>query len=163
MSEYPLCLNDSVENVILYYSDMVYRLAYARMGSKQDADEIYQEVFLRYMKKQPVFQTEEHRKAWFLKVTINCSNSLWNSLWRKRTEPLKDDLALEDQKEIDLSHALKTLPAKYREVIHLYYYEDMSTDEISRLLGRKSSTVRTQLVRARAMLKKVLKEDDYEF
>lgn len=163
MNEQQLRLYDSTENVILHYSDMVYRLAYARMGSKQDADEIYQEVFLRYMKKQPVFQTEEHRKAWFLKVTVNCSNSLWNSLWRKRTEPLKDDLLWEDQGEIDLSHALKTLPAKYREVIHLYYYEDMSTDEISRLLGRKSSTVRTQLTRARVMLKKILKEDDYEF
>lgn len=88
---------------------------------------------------------------------------MWNSLWRKRTEPLKNDLVLEDQEEIDLSYALKTLPAKYREVIHLYYYEDMSTDEISRLLGRKNSTVRTQLVRARTMLKKVLKEDNYEF
>jgi RNA polymerase sigma-70 factor (ECF subfamily) len=68
-------MNDCTEKVIRYYSAMVYRLAFARTGTKHDADDVFQEVFFRYVKKKPVFQDEEHRKAWLIRVTINCSNN----------------------------------------------------------------------------------------
>ena len=97
-------------------------------------------------------------------MTVNCANSLWTSPWKRCTEPLTDDLASEeDEPPVDLSRALQKLPPRYREVIHLFYYEELSTEEIGRILGRKTSTVRTQLTRARAILKKVLKEEHYEF
>lgn len=157
-------MQDPVENTIRQYSHMVYRLAFARTGNRQDADEIYQEVFLRYIRKKPVFRNETHEKAWFLKVTVNCANSLWTSPWKRYTEPLTDDLGSEENESpIDLSRALQKLPPRYREVIHLFYYEELSTGEIGRILGRKTSTVRTQLARARAILKKILKEEPYEF
>lgn len=156
-------MQDHLEKTIRQYSHMVYRLAYARTGSRQDAEEIYQEVFLRYIQKQPVFQNETHQKAWFLRVTANCANSLWRSPWKRCTESLPEELALETKEEIDLSHALGKLPPAYREVIHLFYYEELSTREIGQLLHRKTSTVRTQLTRARAILKKLLKEDYDEF
>ena len=157
-------MQNPVEDTIRRDSHMVYRLAFARAGNRQDADEIYQEVFLRYIRKEPAFRNETHERAWFLKVTVNCANSLWTSPWKRCTEPLTDDLASEeDEPPVDLSRALQKLPPRYREVIHLFYYEELSTEEIGRILGRKTSTVRTQLTRARAILKKVLKEEHYEF
>lgn len=156
-------MHENPEETIRQYSNMVYRLACARTGNRQDADEIYQEVFLRYIRKMPVFQNETHKKAWFLKVTVNCANSLWRSPWKRHTEPLTEELAAQTPESIDLSHALKKLSPQYREVIHLFYYEELSTAEIGRILHRKTSTVRTQLTRARAILKKVLKEEHYEF
>lgn len=159
MSEQSLRTDDCAENVIRFYSKMVYRLAFARTGTRHDADEVFQEVFLRYLKKQPVFKEEEHRKAWLIKVTINCSKKLWNSAWRKRTQPLEETMMFETREDQGLYEQLQRLPAKYREVIHLFYYEDMSLEEISRVLNRKNATIRTQLTRARAMLKTILKED----
>ncbi|QAT51088.1 sigma-70 family RNA polymerase sigma factor [Caproiciproducens sp. NJN-50] len=160
MKPEPLRPDDCAEKVIRFYADMVYRLAYARTGTKCDADEIFQEVFLRYIKKQPVFNNEEHRKAWMIRVTINCSNKLWNSVWKRKAEPLTDTMPFETKQDMDLSDELQQLPQKYREVIHLFYYENMSLEEISRALNRKNSTVRTQLTRARALLRNILKEDD---
>jgi RNA polymerase sigma-70 factor (ECF subfamily) len=151
--------DDCVENVIKFYANMVYRLAFARTGTKCDADEVFQEVFIRYIKKQPVFQNEEHRKAWLIRVTINCSNKLWNSVWKRKIEPLEENIPFETKDDIDLNNELQQLPKKYREVVHLFYYEDMSLDEISQALNRKNSTVRTQLTRARTLLKNMLKED----
>ncbi len=156
-------MQDRLEKTIRQYSPMVYRLACARAGNRQDADEIYQEVFLRYIRKQPAFQNETHEKAWFLKVTANCANSLWRSARKWHTEPLPEDLLLETPEEIDLSHALGKLPPAYREVIHLFYYEELSTREIGQILHRRISTVRTQLTRARAILKKYSKEEYDEF
>lgn len=150
---------DSGEGVVRTYSGMVYRLAFARTGSREDADEVFQEVFLRYFRKKPVFRDEEHRKAWLIRVTVNCCASLWNSPWRRRIEPLTEDIVWEAPEDNGLWEQLQKLPDKYREVIHLFYYEQMSLEEISRALHRKNSTVRTQLTRARAMLKTLLEEE----
>ena len=104
-------MQNPVEDTIRRYSHMVYRLAFARAGNRQDADEIYQEVFLRYIRKEPAFRNETHERAWFLKVTVNCANSLWTSPWKRCTEPLTDDLASEeDEPPVDLSRALQKLP-----------------------------------------------------
>lgn len=151
--------DDCTEKVIKFYANMVYRLSFARTGTKCDADEVFQEVFMRYIKKQPVFENEEHRKAWLIRVTINCSNKLWNSAWKRKIKPLEETIPFETKDDVDLYTELQQLPKKYREVIHLFYYEDMSLEEISQALNRKNSTVRTQLTRARALLKNMLKED----
>lgn len=149
-----------LEQVIRNYANMVYRLAFARTGSRYDADEIFQEVFLRYIKKQPVFKSEEHRKAWLIKVTVNCCKKLWDSPWKKRVQPLDSELPFEAKEEIGLYRELQCLPPKYREVIHLFYYEDLPLEEISRILKRKNTTIRVQLMRARAMLKTIIEEDN---
>lgn len=159
MEQQSLRTDDCPENVIRFYADMVYCLAFARTGTKCDADEVFQEVFMRYIKKQPVFENEEHRKAWLIRVTINCSKKLWNSAWKRKTGPLTETILFETEDDTDLYNELQQLPPKYREVIHLFYYEDMSLEEISRILNRKNATVRTQLTRARALLKNILKED----
>ena len=81
------------------YSDMVYRLAFARTGNTADAEDVYQEVFLRYLRSDPQFTSEEHRKAWLLRVTINCAKKLHAAPWRRRTEPLSETLEAPPRRE----------------------------------------------------------------
>lgn len=150
---------DSPEVVIRRYSDMVYRLAFARTGNRSDAEDLYQEVFLRYLTRAPAFTSEEHRKAWLLRVAVNCANRFHTAPWRKRTEPLSEALSVPAPEGEDLWEELRRLPEKDRTVLHLYYYEDMTTEEIAKLLDRNPATVRSQLLRARAKLKKLLVEE----
>lgn len=141
------------------YGTMVYRLAYAQLRSRHDADDVFQEVFLRYHRAAPAFASEDHRRAWLLRVTVNCARSLAASPWRRRTVPLEDVYAYDEPEESGLDEALAQLPPKYRSVIHLYYYEGCDTEEAAHLLGRRPSTVRAQLTRARQMLARLLKEE----
>lgn len=147
------------ESAVKQYGPMVYRLAYAQLRSRHDADDVFQEVFLRYHRSAPAFESEEHRKAWLLRVTANCAKSLASSPWRKRSVPLEDVYAYSDPEESGLDAALARLPSKYRAVLHLYYYEGYDTAETAHILGRRASTVRAQLTRARQALARLLKED----
>lgn len=150
---------DSPEVVIRRYSDMVYRLAFARTGNRSDAEDLYQEVFLRYLTRAPAFTSEDHRKAWLLRVAVNCANRFHTAPWRKRTEPLSEALSVPAPEGEDLWEELRRLPERDRTVLHLYYYEDMTTEEIAQMLDRNPATVRSQLLRARARLKKLLVEE----
>ena len=164
MDERSLCTDDSFEHIITKYSDMIYRLAIAQTRSKYDADDAFQEVFLRYIRKKPEFQSEEHRKAWFIRVTINCCKSILASPWKKRIVPLAsfaDTLIFETKEENELFYQLQKLPPEYRVAIHLFYYENMSIDEICNVLEKKTSAVKMQLSRARKRLKEILKDDYY--
>lgn len=158
---------NNIDIVIRKYSDMVYRLAAANVNSKSSADDIYQDVFLRYIKavrKGTNFESEEHRKAWLIRVTLNCCKSLNTSSWFKRISSINENYQFEstdcfNDEKTDIQNALMSLPQKYRSIIHLFYYEQLSAEEISTILKIKPSTVRTQLVRARNMLKETLKGD----
>lgn len=151
--------------VIEKYSPVVYRMAYSMVKNPQDAEDIHQEVFLKFLRKKPEFESEEHRKAWFLRVTINLAKNLWKTAWRQRVVSLgevdREEEAELEQEEDKLVETVKKLPQKYRTVIHLFYYEEYSLEEIAGILGAKPSTVRTRLTRARQKLKELLKEDDY--
>ena len=164
MPNQSLRTNDCVDEVIEKYADMVYRLVFSRVKNKNDADDIFQEVFLRYIKSERDFETEEHRKAWLIRVTINCSNSFFRSSWIQKVVPMEgtESIPFESPEELGLHELLMELPVKYRTVLHLFYYEDLPINEISRILKQKPATVKTQLVRARQMLKKKLKGDLYE-
>jgi len=163
MEQQSLCTNDCLENVVKAYSDMVYRLAFSQTRNKSDADDIFQEVFLRYIRKMPQFETEEHRKAWLIRVTVNCCKKMWMSSWYKKIasfiSSLDEIITFEMKEETNLHYELQKLPMKYRAVIHLFYYEDLNIEEISKALNQKPSTIRTQLTRARYRLKEILKED----
>ena len=154
-----------MQKVIEKYSPMVYRLAYSLVKNRADADDIHQEVFLKYMKYRPRFESEEHEKAWFIRVTTNQCRNWWKTAWRKRIVSLSEYKEEDDtqnfsvEKNEDIIETVKLLPRKYRVVIHLFYYEELSVEEISNILGRKASTVRTQLTRARKQLSELLKED----
>lgn len=152
-----------INKIITDYSDLVYRLAYAQMRNKNDADDIYQEVFLRYIRKKPVFESQEHKKAWFIRVTVNCCKNWRSTAFRRHTGPLEDEQAVywdHTAGSGELWELLDHLPKAYRTVVHLFYYEDMTTAQIGALLGRKEATVRVQLTRARRMLKDMMEGDD---
>lgn len=156
------CTAGELGQVMDAYGAMVYRLAYSQTHSRADAEDISQEVFLRYYQKRPEFAGEEHRKAWLLKVTLNRTRSYVSSAWFRRTVPLEEAVAFSEPEERNLDEALGALDPRDRAVLHLYYYEDLSAREIGELLGRKESTVRTQLTRARQRLGKILKGGAYE-
>ncbi len=134
------------------YSDMVYRLAFARVKNKYDADDILQEVFLRFIKSKDKVNNEEHTKALLIRITINCTKNLFGSSWFKKTEPLNENLVVSEH-TFDTLDAVMRLPQKYRTVIHLHYYCGYSIDEIADILKSKPSTVKSQLCRARQKLK----------
>ena len=150
---------DSQEAVIRRYSNMVYRLSFARTGNTSDAEDLYQAIFLRYLTKAPLFASEEHRKAWLLKVTVNCANRFHAMRGRRRTEPLSQALSVPAPEGEGLWEGLRRLPKRDRTILHLYYYEDLTTEEIAQILERNPATVRSQLLRARNRLKKLLLEE----
>lgn len=159
----------TVEEVLARYSGMVYRLAYARTMNKCDAEDVTQEVFMKYIKHQHELTEEEYCKAWLIRVTINAAKSLLASAWnRKRVSMEEVEGVLEGSPGIDMDFdnsllvEIKRLPEKYRIMVHLFYFEDLSVKEISSLLGMKESTVKSHLFRARERLKKNLKEEDFD-
>lgn len=158
---------NDLDSLFSEYGDMVYRLALVRTRNSSDAEDITQDVFLRCFRSAPTFLSKEHQKAWLIKVTINCSNSLLSSAFRKHTvaldalgEPSTED-ELPDSTVYD---AVMRLPDKLRTAVHLFYYENYSVKEISEIMRSSESAVKTWLFRSRSALKKELKgviEDDF--
>lgn len=150
----------AAEELFSKYADTVFRLAFLRTKSSADADDILQDVFLRYMRSGTVFKDETHQKAWFIRTAINCTNSALTSAWRRHTAELPDDLLCKMETEGDVYREVLALPVKYRTVIHLHYYEGYKVSEIADIMGAKESTVKSWLLRAREQLRLHLKEDD---
>ena len=142
-----------LEMMIEKYSDMIYRLALTRTKTKENSEDVYQEVFLRLSRKMPVFESEEHEKAWLIKVTINCSKNLLNSAFLKHTTEMKEEISFETKERHDIYYAVQELPLKYRTIIHLYYYEGYKINEISKILNISENTIKSRLARARKKLK----------
>jgi RNA polymerase sigma-70 factor (ECF subfamily) len=148
--------------------DSVYRLAYAYLHGVADADDAFQEVFLRYLSKRPEFADGVHERAWFIRVTINVCHSHHRSRWfRKRVsldslEGAADAFgdAEDDGQGAELLHAVMRLSDKLRPVVHLFYYEGYSVREISGILGVNESTIRSRLMQARSKLKDLLVEEE---
>lgn len=158
--ENPMRYDPMIERVMIEYSDMVYKLAYARTKNKYDAEDVLQEVFLRYLRRKPEFEGSEHEKAWFLRVTINCSKNLFASFTKHRTSSFMENLnGITDDEKV-LGEFLTKLPIKYRTVIHLFYYEELKILEIAELLSLKESTVKMQLTRARRLLKEYMEMEE---
>lgn len=149
----PIASEDDIDQVVSLYANRVYRIAFSRLKNQSDAEDIVQEVFMKYITNKGIFQDEEHRKAWLIRVTINCTNSLLRSSWFKRITELKEDIPTYMEESSDLLSFVLKLPEKYRTVIHLFYYEAMSVKEIASILDIKESLVKTRLHRARTALK----------
>ncbi len=144
------------------YGSRVYAAAFSVCRDPTDADDVTQDTFLRYHSRSDEFESEEHLKAWLLRVAINRARDLTTSFWRKHTAALEDymdSLEFAEPEDSALMRAVLALPEKYRAPIHLFYFEDYSIEEISALLNRRPGTVKSQLSRARALLKTALKED----
>lgn len=158
------CTDTYKQEIVEKYFDMVYRLALARTKDKSAADDVCQDVFLKYINSDKEFESEEHIKAWLLKVTVNCSKSIFTSSWFKKTVPLSEELTFNSPEVNDLFTQVQKLPKKYATVIHLFYYEDLTIAQIAKMFKMNESTVKSHLFRARKELKELLGERyDYEF
>jgi len=145
------------------YSDLLLRVAFSYMKNIHDAEDMVQETFVKLMQKGSMFESEEHERAWLLRVTINLCKNRLKTVWFKKTEPLKEQTISFTKEEGEVLNIVLELPVKYRSVIQLYYYEGYHIKEIADILGYKEATVASQLQRARKQLRIKLKEDfDYE-
>lgn len=160
----PILPMDTADAVVRHYSPMVWRLAVTKTKSTQEAEDIFQEVFLKLCANQKAFASEEHRKAWLIRVTINCCNSHFVAPWRKNVLSL-DDVALAQlpddtapqpdrvDETTDIYAQVLRLPQNMREVILLFYYEELSIREIAQVLQTTEGNVKKRLSRARQKLK----------
>ena len=153
---------DELEEIIKKYGDSVYRLAFMNVKKRELADDIYQDVFLKLIKKKERIDSEEHLKAWLLRTTINCCKDYWKSRWFKSVLYEDKDLdAFDVEKKTGyVTECVQKLPEKYRNVIHLYYYEGYSIKEISEMLGRSENTISSQLARGRKKLEGILSKKE---
>ena len=144
---------------IRLYADTVRRICMVHLKNYSDTEDIFQTVFLKYVLHSKPFESEEHEKAWIIRVTVNACKDLLKSVFRSQTVPL--DTLIETPQAQELQHtellgAVLSLPPKYKDVVYLYYYEGYSAEEISRILKKNENTVYTLLTRARKILKKEL-------
>lgn len=152
-----------IEEVVNTYSDMVYRIALNILCNIDDANDVMQDVFLRLVKSKSKIKSKEHIKHWLIKVTINCSRSKATESYRKNTVSISEisESYISFSNEIDETiGSVMKLPEKYKVPIHLYYYQQLTVEEISKILGITRSGVRSRLSRGRNMLKEILEKED---
>lgn len=138
---------------------MIRRICICHLKNASDTEDIFQTVFLKYLLYEGDFESAEHEKAWFIRVTVNACKDQMKSLFRRRTvsiEELTEEAASIPPEQCEVLDAVLALPAKYRDVIYLHYYEGYSAAEIGGILRKKENTIYSLLSRGRAMLKEAL-------
>ena len=148
----------AIETVLDIYGNAILRLAYSYLHNMSDAEDILQDTLIKYMQSSPAFLTESHKKAWLLHVAANLSKNKIDYNKIRETDELEETLVAEEREDLSFVwEAVKALPEKYREVLHLYYQEGYPTKEISKILNCNESSIRSDLKRGREALKQVLK------
>ena len=154
---------EHIEGKIKEHSNMVYKIAFLMLKNKEDAEEVYQETFIKLYENFKKMKNDEHMKHWLIRVTINNCKMLLRKRKRENLTKLDENISFEDNLNNISIEAVKKLPEKYRMVIYLYYYEQYKVQEISKILKISEGTIKSQLSRAREILKNELKEEyDYE-
>ena len=147
------------------YADTVRRICMLHLKSDSDTEDIFQTVFLKYVLYSGAFENEEHEKAWLIRVTLNACKDFMKSFFMSRTVPLDEieELTADvPEDHSDVLEAVLSLPVKYKTVVYLYFYEQYSAVEISKLLEKNVNTVYTLLARAKTMLKERLGGEEFE-
>lgn len=156
-------VNMQAARVLDEYGNSILRLAYSYLHNMSDAEDILQETLIQFLKTGPLLENTSHEKAWLLKVAANLSKNRIEYNRIRQTDELEETLAADCREDLSFVwEAVKALPDKYREVIHLFHYEGYSTAQIGKMLNRKEATVRSDLRRGRQKLKDILKEA-YDF
>lgn len=152
--------DERINTIVDLYADMVLRIAYQNTKNKADAEDITQDVFMR-LAQQTEFDSEEHVKAWLIRVAINRCKDLHKSAWKRKVVLLQTDWPLLTESQQDVMEELFLLKPQDRNVLYLYYYEQYTIAEIAQILGEKLNTVNSRISRARKKLKDVLLEGGY--
>ena len=150
---------EDLKRVMDMYADMVRRICLVHLKNQHDTEDVFQEVYMKYMLYEEAFESTEHEKAWFARVTINACTDWLRYLSRRKWVSLEafgeESVVLDEQSKEILEVVLK-LPEKYRNVIYLFYYEEYSAVEIAKILGKKENTIYTWLSRAKEILREKL-------
>lgn len=166
MEALPLRAGGEMDQIIDRYQNTVYGLALARTGNRADADDVFQEVFLAYYQSGKRFADEEHRKAWLLRTTVNQSRRVTSSTYRQKTVPLseREDVPVQfrEPEENLVWEALQGLAEDYRLPIYLFYFQELSTQEIAKILAIRPGAVRMRLTRGREQLREKLKGEYFD-
>lgn len=152
----------SVDEAFQKYGDRVFSAAFSICRCREDADDVVQDTFLKYYLQNRDYIDDTHLKAWLLRVAVNQAKDISRTFWRKNRvswEEYMDELEFAQPEDRSLFQAVMRLPERYRAVIHLFYYEEYSVQEIASILGRSQGTVKSQLSRGRQLLKTMLTED----
>ena len=145
------------------FGNAILRLAYSYLHNTEDSEDVLQETLIRYIRSAPRFENDRHAKAWLMRAAANLSKNRIGSNKIRQADELNDELVAEEREDLSFVwQAVKELPPKQREVVHLFYQEGYSTAEIAGILGCNESTVRSDLKRGREALRAVLKEA-YDF
>lgn len=147
------------------YSDTVRRICMVHLKSYYDTEDIFQNVFLKYVLSSAVFESKEHEKAWFICVTINSCKDLLKNFFRSHTVPIEEISDLVQKYEPQQSSVLEavlSLPDKYKDIVYLFYYEEYTAVEIARLMNKNVNTVYTFLSRAKVILRQKLGGEEFE-
>ncbi len=148
----------NIEEKIRKYSNMVYRVAYTILKNEDDCQDIYQETFFKFYENIKKLKSEEHEKAWLIRVTINNCNMLLRK--RKYVEELDENIErTEEEKDNEILKFVNKLSEKYRLVIFLFYFEGYKISEISKILRESEGTIKSRLSRARDNLEEMIKEE----
>lgn len=151
-----------VNRAVEKYADTVFRICILHLKNSSDAEDIFQEVFLKYALNDKIFENASHEKAWIIRVTVNACKDLIKNFFRSRTVSIDELISVACDEKEDLSYVLDAvlkLPVKYRDAIYLHYYEGYTALEIGEILGKKENTVYSLLSRGRSMLKESLEGD----
>ncbi len=156
-------VNCQAERLLNDYGNSVLRLAYSYLHNMSDAEDVLQDTLIQFLKTAPALSSPAHEKAWMLRVAANLSKNRIDFNKIRIADELNEELIAEDQEDLSFVwEAVKALPETQREAVHLFYYEGYTTAEIGRILGRRETTVRSDLRRGRDKLRNVLKEA-YDF
>lgn len=151
-----------ISRVVDDYSDTIYKIAYNITGNADDSYDVCQEVFFRLIKNKEKIKNEEHLKAWLIRTTINCGKSTATEAYKRHTIPLSsvaENMASIKDNYDDIIELVLKLPEKYKTVIHLHYYEELTIETIAETLGVSKNTVKTRLARGRKLLKKYIEKE----
>ncbi|MDO5156513.1 MAG: RNA polymerase sigma factor [Eubacteriales bacterium] len=139
------------------YADMVYRIAVSYVKNTTEAQDIFQNTFLKLTRYKDTIESEEHLRAWLIRVAVNCAKSFVTSTWNKTTEGLDleriNEPVFEMEEHSELYEMILALDDKYKMPLYLYYYEGYSVKEIAEMLGEKENTIKSNLSRGRKKLK----------
>ena len=158
-----IAVNRRAEHYMEEYGNAILRFAYSYVHNMEDAEDILQETLIRVLEANPAFENSAHEKAYLLRTASNLAKNRISYNRLRETDELDEELAAEGRQDLSyVWEAVKSLPEKSRDVLHLFYYEGYSSAEIAKILQRKEATVRSELNRARQQLKILLKEE-YDF
>ena len=164
MREPSYCKDDDLTEALFKFGDTVRRICFFYLRNQADVEDAFQDVFLKLLQADVRFNDEEHLKAWLIRVSINKCKDICKSFWSKNVGPIEDIAqVMAGEEESEVLQAVIELPAKYKEVIYLFYYEGYTVVQMAKLLQQKENTIYSNLHRARQLLKKKLGGSSNEY